>query len=51
MISVGSNKDIRAFVNTPLDSNRFVESVAEYIRDTLLNACRNSLSSGTGHEL
>ena len=41
MISIGSNKDIRAFVNTPLDSNRFFEAVTEYVRDTLLNAGKN----------
>jgi len=44
MISIGSNKGIRAFVNTPIDSDRFFEAIAEYIRDILLNACRNDIS-------
>ena len=44
MISIGSNKDIKAFVNTPLDSNRFSEAVTEYIRDTLLNPGKNNIS-------
>jgi len=46
MIAIGSNKGLRAFVNTPLDTDRFFEAVTEYIRDAHMNACRNSLSSG-----
>jgi PAS domain S-box-containing protein len=35
-ISLGSNKDYAAFVNTPIDSDRFFESITMYIRDLVL---------------
>jgi PAS domain S-box-containing protein len=35
-MSLGSNKDYVAFVNTPLDSDRFFESVTMYTRDLVL---------------
>jgi hypothetical protein len=35
-ISLGSNKDIAAFVNSPIDSDRFFESIRMYIRDLVL---------------
>jgi hypothetical protein len=35
-ISLGSNKDYAAFANTPIDSDRFFESIIMYIRDLVL---------------
>jgi len=36
-ISLGSNMDYAAFTNTPIDSDRFFESLTMYIRDHILD--------------